>query len=91
MCVCVYIYVLYVHVCVCVCVCVRVCVQVTYNVMGFMEKNRDSLHTDLKAAVLRSSNRFVVKLLTPPQIPKVCVCCVCVCVCVCMSRQRFEV
>jgi len=67
LCVCVCMYV-------CACVCVCVCMQVTYNVLGFMEKNRDSLHTDLRAAVLRSTNKFVVKLLAPAQIPKVYMC-----------------
>jgi myosin heavy subunit len=43
---------------------------VAYNVLGFLEKNKDALHPDVKAVILDSTNPLLKMIMTPPAPPE---------------------
>jgi len=42
--------------------------DVTYNVVGFLDKNKDTLFVDLSNAMLTSKNQLVLSLFPPPDL-----------------------
>lgn len=42
--------------------------DVTYNVTGFLDKNKDTLFIDLSNAMMTSKNNLILELFPPPDL-----------------------